>query len=100
MALSLKKKNSEYIICCKCGDTQSFSRDAFKLLFPGRDLPEQYLQPDLHKLVDKLNKNSNFCKYITENLLNGKNKFSYYFSVDSKGNVVEQYNLLTGKKVI
>ena len=100
MARSSKQKTSEYILCCKCGDTQSFSRDAFRLLFPGRAIPEQYLQPDLHKLVAKLDKNGAFYKYVTENLMTGKNKFSYFFSVGPKGEVLEQYNLLTGKKVI
>lgn len=100
MALSSKKKTNEYIICCKCGDTQSFSRESFKLLFPGKPVPEQYLQPDLHKLLDKQKKNGNFHKYLSENFIGSKGSFAYYFEVDQKGNILSQYNLLTGKKVV
>ena len=76
----------EYIICCMCGDTPQFSRDSFKLLFKGKKMPDMWYQPNLHN-------------YIRDNLLNTKSKYSYYFRVEN-GDVVEQWNLLTGKKVI
>lgn len=89
----------EYIICCMCGDTPQFSRDSFKLLFKGKKMPDMWYQPNLHNLLAQLERDTNFYNYIRDNLLNTTSKYSYYFRVEN-GDVAEQWNLLTGKKVI
>lgn len=90
---------NKFIICCKCGDTPSFSRDAFKLMFKNEKIPKIFLQPNLHRDIETFPKDSNIYRYIKDVLIGNKDRFSYYFEIDAEGRVVEQYNLLSGKKV-
>ena len=90
----------KYIICCMCGDTPEFSKDAFKLLFKGEKVPEVVLQPSLYNFLPTIKRDGDFYNYVKDNLVNTKTKYSYYFEVDDDGRVVAQYNLLTGRRVV
>lgn len=94
------EKTKKYIICCMCGDTPAFSKDAYKLLFPNTPMPEMHTQPKLYYLLSDIKRDGNFYNYIKSNLLNEKKKYSYYFEVTENGDIVDQWNLLTGKKAM
>lgn len=96
----MQPKTKKYIVCCQCGDTPAFSRDAFKLLFPKEKVPEVQLQPSLYNFLPTLKRDGNFYNYVKDNLISAKAKYSYYFEVAENGDVVQQWNLLTGKKVL
>lgn len=92
------EKSKKYIVCCMCGDTPSFSRDAFKLLFPGEEIPQVELQPNLYNFLPTLKRDGNFYNYVKDNLIGEKKKYSYYFEVAENGDIIDQWDLLTGKK--
>lgn len=93
-------KVNKFIVCCKCGDTPSFSMTSFKLLLPDAKVPKIFLQPNLHRDIETFPKESNIYNYIKSNLVGNKERFSYYFEIDDDGRIVTQFNLLSGKKVI
>lgn len=90
----------KYIICCMCGDTPAFSRDAFKLLFKGKPVPEVYTQPNLYNFLPTLKRGGNFYNYVKDNLINTSGKYSYFFEVDNDGKIIQQWDLLKGRQVL
>lgn len=94
------EKTNKYIICCMCGDTPAFSRDAYKLLFPNTPMPQVELQPTLYNFLPSLKRDGNFYNYVKDHLINEKAKYSYYFEVAENGDIVDQWNLLTGKRAM
>ena len=93
------EKTKKYIICCMCGDTPAFSKDSFKLLFRDQPVPQIELQPTLYQFLPELKRDGNFYNYVKDNLINTKAKYSYYFEVAENGDIVDQWDLLTGKEV-
>lgn len=93
-------ESSRYIICCMCGDTPSFSKDSFKILFPYATVPPVELQPNLYNFLNELKRDTNFYNYVRDNLIDTKSKYSYYFEVDEDGNVIAQWDLLKGIQVL
>ena len=83
-----------------CGDTPSFSKDSFKILFPYDTVPPVELQPNLYNFLNGLKRDTNFYNYVRDNLIDTKSKYSYYFEVDEDGNVVTQWDLLKGIQVL
>lgn len=83
-----------------CGDTPAFSKDAFKLLFKGEPVPQVELQPTLYNFLPTLKRDGNFYNYVKDNLINTKSKYSYFFEVDKDGRIVQQWDLLKGRRVL
>lgn len=94
------EKTSKYIVCCMCGDTPAFSKDSFKLLFKGEPVPQIELQPNLYNFLPTLKRGGNFYNYVKDNLINTSGKYSYFFEVDADGKIIQQWDLLTGRKVL
>lgn len=91
---------TELAVCCKCGQMDKFTADAFAILLPDRQFPE--LSVGSSRIKDTANsfqKDTNIYKYLM-GLSRSKEKFSYYFVVDDNGNIVEQWNLKKGTRVI
>ena len=75
-----------------------FSKEAFSILCPNEETPKIYAGENrIYGLVDEY-KDTNFGKYASA-LAKNREKFSYYFEVDEKGDVMLQINLKTGAKV-
>lgn len=89
----------DFIICCDCGDTYQYSVDAHRLMSHGAKTPDVYRHNKAHKLLDKLDNNTNVYKFVAS-LIKGKGKFSYYVEYDDNGDVTEQWNLLSGQRTI
>ena len=88
----------EYIISCACAEIDEKSTAAHAILFPNQETPRIVHQNLLYKFMQTIPKSSQFYAYLDANLLKNKGKFSYYFRVDN-GEIVSQYNLMTGRKV-
>lgn len=85
-------KTEDTIITCKCGDTEEFARNAYRILFKSDDYPKMingrivikaYLPSFPPEYQDKV-----------EALVRSKDKFAYLFS-DTRG----VWDLLKGVRV-
>lgn len=87
----------EYVVTCKCKDIALDAHNAYKILF-GQEPPEVYSGRDaIYKLAEH-NSGTNFATYLRA-LAQTTGKFMFYFKIASNGDVLEQWNLQTGKRV-
>lgn len=93
-----KNKNRKFIVSCNCGDTPTYCRSAYKLLFKTEDVPEQYTEKTLYRLLPQFDSKTNIYRYLSS-LRDGHSKYAYYFEVTPEGDIAEQWNLFDGKKV-
>lgn len=89
----------EYIISCDCAEIDEKSVAAHAVLFPNQPTPKIVHQKTLYRFMQTIPKDTMFYAYLDKNFLNNKGKFSYFFRIDN-GDIVSQYNLLTGRKVV
>lgn len=78
------------IVTCGCGDTDEFSRDAFKLLFPRTPVPEITHDPNL---LD-----NETARQMVRALKQDKRKFSLYFTEEDGALIV--YDLIKGERIL
>jgi len=90
---------NEYIITCKCGGVDDKAAAGFSTLFPRAKMPKITRHQNIHKLLKTLPREWQFCMYVSDNLIKNKEKFAYYFLVDTDGSIIKIYNLLTGRRV-
>ena len=83
----------KYILTCSCFNMGKKATEAFCLLFPNDVLPSIIKGRDrIYKLSQSIN--NEHVKAISK--LSGR--FAYYVKLDD-GKIVEEYNLLTGKRI-
>ena len=63
-------------------------------------MPQVELQPNLYNFLPTLKRDGNFYNYVKDNLVNNKNKYSYFFEVAEDGDIIQQWDLLKGSKVL
>ena len=63
-------------------------------------MPQVELQPNLYNFLPTLKRDGNFYNYVKDNLVNNKNKYSYFFEVAENGDIIQQWDLLKGSKVL
>ena len=63
-------------------------------------MPQVELQPNLYNFLPTLKRDGNFYNYVKDNLINNKNKYSYFFEVAENGDIIQQWDLLKGSKVL
>ena len=81
------------ILCCSCFRMDKKASEAFSLLFPNEVLPKIIKGKDrIYKF--SLEKGSPHIKAISK--LSGR--FAYYVELDGD-NILEEYNLISGKRV-
>lgn len=86
------------IFVCSCGGMKEKAEKAFKILFPREEVPQIYRgEAAISRAAGKY-PNTNIHNYLTA-ISRTNGRYAYYVSSDDNGNVVENYNLLTGKKV-
>lgn len=90
---------TDFIVCCDCGDTQKYSVESYRLLAKTKRTPDVFLSNKVHTLLERLPKDTNVYGFA-ERMMNTKGKYSYYIAYDDNGDVVEQWNLLSGSKLI
>ena len=83
----------KFILVCSCFNMSKKASEAFSVLFPNELLPTVIKGRDrIYKL--SLEKKSPHIKAISK--LSGK--YAYYIEMDGQ-NILEEYNLLTGKRI-
>lgn len=83
---------------CTCSGVEEKSKTSFKILFPKEELPKIYKGKDAIRDVAQANPNTNLSSYLGA-IAKTNGKFAYYIASDDNGNVIENYNLLTGKRL-
>lgn len=86
------------LFICSCGGVKDKAEKAFKILFPREEVPQVYRgEAAILKAANK-HPNTNICSYLTA-IAKTNGRYAYYVASDDKGNVTDNYNLFTGKKV-
>ena len=81
------------ILCCSCFGMKKKASEAFSLLFPNEVLPPMIRGRDvIYKFANEVG--NEHIKAISK--LSGK--YAYYIEMDGQ-NILEEYNLLTGKRI-
>ncbi len=84
---------SKYVLSCSCHGMGKRIPEAFSVLFPGQPLPTIIKGRDrIYQFA--LNKHNDHLFAISK--LSGK--FAYYVEMDGD-NILEEYNLLTGRRI-
>ena len=87
------------ILSCKCGDTPTFARDAYSLLFPDAPTPNTYIGgAAIERAASRFSSTSEAYQYIM-GVANSREKYAVYLDVNDNGGIVEAYNLLTGNRI-
>lgn len=84
---------SKYILICNCGGREGKAKAAYQILFPNEPLPEIIKGKEAIAKFALIQKNEHI-KAIAK--LTGK--FSYYVNIED-GEITEEYDLMTGKRV-
>ena len=86
------------LFICSCSGVRERAEAGFKILFPKDETPNVYRGEAAIIKVAHANSGTNLGEYLTAiSKMNGR--FAYYVESDDAGNVIDNYNLLTGKKV-
>lgn len=83
------KSTEDRILTCGCNDTDRFVKDAFKILFPKKEMP-----PILHTLGVIKNK---LLRTVVNGLTDGKEKYAYFLTYDD--NEVHVWDLIKGVQI-
>lgn len=86
------------IAVCSCSGMKERADSAFKILFPHRELPPVYRGKDAMKKFADEHPSTNVGNYLSA-ISKKHGQFAYFIEYDKNGDVVANYNLLTGKKV-
>ena len=86
------------LFICSCGGVKDKATTSFKILFPREEVPQVYRGEAAISRVASKYPNTNIYNYLTA-IAKTNGRYAYYVSSDENGNVVDNYNLLTGKKV-
>lgn len=81
----------ELLITCACQDTDKFVTDAFKILFPYKEMPP------IHHGIGPMPTGSKF--EIVPSLLPKRGKFAEYFFVNEDGDL-EVWDLIKGVRTL
>jgi len=90
----------EFIVACSCSGVKEKSTKAYKIIKPDTELPELFVGKDkMRSVAAKFPADSNAAKHLTA-LAKKAGRFAYYISIDEETqNIVEIYDLLTGKRL-
>ena len=86
------------IAVCTCSGMKEKAESAFRILFPKDTLPTIVRGKDAIKKFASYHKGQNIGNYL-EAISKKSGKFSYYIEYDDRGDVIDNINLMTGKKV-
>lgn len=85
---------NKYILICSCYGMSKKASEAFSLLHPQDVLPEIIKGKDrIHKLAKKLGNEH----IIALSKLSGK--FAYYIKLDENNKIIEEWDLIRGKRL-
>lgn len=83
------------ILTCSCGGMDKRAIEAFSLLFPNNSTPDIIRGRDrIYKFAKSLIPPNPHIEAISK--LSGK--YAYYIKLDENGTIIEEYNLITGRR--
>lgn len=84
----------KYLLICNCGGREGKAKSAYEILFPNQPLPTIIKgKESIMKLATE--KQNEHLKAIAK--LSGK--FSYYINLNENNEIIEEYDLITGKRI-
>ena len=88
----------EAILICSCSGVQEKAKTSFKIIFPDREQPAIHRGRDIvKKLADKY-PGTNLGRYLSA-ISKKSGRYAYYIKADEDYNIVESYDLFTGKRL-
>ena len=87
--------NNKFLLICSCSGTDRTATIAFNILYPNEEIPKIIRGKEAIAKLGSKYKNEHI-KSISK--LNGK--FSYYVMVNENGKIIEEYDLILGKKIV
>lgn len=85
------------IIRCACGGIKTYIEKSMELLYPGKELPKEYLGRTAMKELMNEYPDTNLSRHL-EAMSKKSGRYAYYIEYDDKGDIVDMANLVTGKK--
>lgn len=83
----------EYLLVCSCSGQREKAETAYKLLYPEKELPEVIKgNTNVADLASRLH--NEHIKAISKIKV-----FSYYVKLSENGEIIEEYDLTTGRKI-
>lgn len=89
---------TEYILACTCSGVPEKAVTSFKIMFPGLEVPEVTKGKTNILTLSSRNPDTNLGKYLHA-IAKQNGQYAYYIKADDDGNIVENYNLLTGSRL-
>lgn len=87
------------ILCCDCGDTPAFAKDAYSILFPNTTEPEIYAgDGEIAEFSTTLPQQSE-AYAVVSGLSQSKEKFAVFLAINDDSSIANAYNLLTGNRM-
>ena len=89
----------EYILACSCSGVPEKAQTSYKIMFPEREkIPEVYKGKDkIMKLAEQY-QNTNFYRYA-QAIAKKNGQYAHYIKTNDKQDILENYNLLNGRRV-
>ena len=83
------------ILCCSCFKMDKKAVEAFSLIYPDREVPRVVKGRDnIHKLSKSMGPSGEHIKALSK--ITGR--FAYYVKIEG-GKIMEEYDLLRGKRI-
>ncbi len=88
----------EYILVCSCSGVPEKAQTSYKIMFPDKPVPEVFKGKNRITTLAESNPGTNLHSYALA-FAKKNGQFAQLLVVDEFGNIKENYNLLTGKRV-
>ena len=83
----------KYLLICSCGGKEQKAKNAYEILFPGQPTPQVVRGSDaIMKLAHQTN--NDHIKAISKI----KGNFAYYVNIDDNNEIIEEYDLNSGRR--
>lgn len=89
--------SKKYIVTCSCSGTKEKAAKAFSLLFQNQELPEMHVGKDKIRALSNETAGTNFSEYLKA-VVKKNGQYAYYFEVSDDGDIIDSYDLITGKR--
>ena len=86
------------IAVCTCSGMKEKAESAYKILFPGEEMPKIYKGDSAIRLLAEKNPNTNLSRYLLA-IAKKHGQFAYFIDYDDNGDITVNYDLKTGKRL-
>lgn len=86
------------LLACSCSGIKEKAERAYQILFPKTEMPEIYKGADAVRELAQKYPNTNFSKHLSA-IAKTKGQWAYLVETDDDGNIIEEHDLITGRRV-